>query len=162
MRWCHIHNLKFSLKTRSLGKLTPPEQKYSVLLITQRPNFCTNWGIQGRTPEEHMCPIGRNWRSTNQGVVNEVVHNPFLMPLSTSACITQELLLVVRLGAPVSRFKKKQDSWKEATRYQSLWIELSPSASTIQSLFQFLLVCKGIHNVLSEQSHSTYTSWLQN
>lgn len=36
-----------------------------------------------------MYPIGRNWRSTNQGVVNEVVHNPFLMPLSISACITQ-------------------------------------------------------------------------
>lgn len=57
-----------------------------------------------------MYPIGRNWRSTNQGVVNEVVHNPFLMPLSISACITQELLVVVRLGAPVSRFKEKQDS----------------------------------------------------
>lgn len=48
-----------------------------------------NRGIQGRAPEEHMYPLGRNWGSTNQGVVNEVVHNPFLMPLSTSACITQ-------------------------------------------------------------------------
>lgn len=61
-----------------------------------------------------------------------------------SACSTQQAGTSMSLGAPVSWFRARQDSWKEVARYRSPWIELSPSASTAQSLFQFLLVFKGV------------------
>lgn len=104
-----------------------------------------------------MYPLGRKWGSISQGVVNEGVHSLFLMTLSTSACITQQAAAgggtSVRLGAPVSRFQ--QDSWKVA-RYQSPWIELSPSASTSQSLLQFLPVFKGVMCYLSRATAQTW------